>query len=130
MQTSSDHNPTRTIGPTGPPPAEVQQAIRRRAQEIYEQSGRVPGRDLENWVQAEAEVMREYTARSGRKAAIVIRVEGVVYTGEYNAESCDGYKPGEWASGDPVPVRFDGDQMYLKRRNGHELETTIVKKVG
>ncbi|MDD5408724.1 MAG: DUF2934 domain-containing protein [Candidatus Omnitrophica bacterium] len=28
-------------------------AIREKAQEIYEKSGRKPGRDLENWLQAE-----------------------------------------------------------------------------
>ena len=32
------------------------QDVSRRAFEIWEQSGRLPGRDLENWLQAEAEL--------------------------------------------------------------------------
>jgi hypothetical protein len=31
--------------------------IARRAREIYERSGRRPGRDLENWLQAERELI-------------------------------------------------------------------------
>jgi hypothetical protein len=30
-----------------------------RAQAIYEKSGRVPGRDQQNWLEAEAQLMRE-----------------------------------------------------------------------
>lgn len=36
--------------------------IAARARAIYEQSGRVPGRDLQNWLQAEAELQ---TAHNG-----------------------------------------------------------------
>ena len=32
------------------------QAVSRRAFEIWEGSGRLPGRDLENWLQAESEL--------------------------------------------------------------------------
>ena len=31
--------------------------IAQRAREIYERSGRVPGRDLENWLEAESQLM-------------------------------------------------------------------------
>lgn len=37
--------------------APAHEEIARRAREIYEQSGRVPGRDVQNWLQAEAELM-------------------------------------------------------------------------
>ncbi|HVO79901.1 MAG TPA: DUF2934 domain-containing protein [Terriglobales bacterium] len=37
--------------------AEIQAAIRRRAYEIYERRGKVPGHALEDWLQAEAEVL-------------------------------------------------------------------------
>ena len=40
--------------------------------------------------------------------------------------AADGYTPGEFAPGDPIPVRLEGDKMYVKRPNGKELETTIV----
>jgi len=108
---------------------EIQSAIRRRAEQIYEQGGRIAGRDLENWRQAEAEILREYQARAERRA-VVVNVEGVVYTGEYETATADGYTPGEWRPGDPVPVRFQGEIMYIRRRNGKELETSIVKRIG
>ncbi len=104
-------------------------AIRRRAEEIYIRNGRTPGRDIENWVQAETEILREAECRSGR-AAVVVKVSGVRYVGEYSVEAADGYAPGEFAAGDPVMVRFDADKMFLRRSGGLELETTIVKKIG
>jgi hypothetical protein len=109
--------------------SEMQEAISRRAREIYEKSGKVAGHDVENWVRAEAEVLGERTHSSARRAAVVVRVEGVRYVGEYQP-GVAGYSPGEFAQGDPVPVRFAGDKMYLKRPNGKELETRIVNKAG
>ena len=57
---------TRTI-PTASMPAppstesasEVQEQIRRRAYELYEERGRGDGRDLEDWLQAESEVTQQ-----------------------------------------------------------------------
>ncbi len=40
----------------------VDEAIRRRAYEIYEQEGYVHGRDQEHWLRAEAEVAGKRTA--------------------------------------------------------------------
>jgi hypothetical protein len=40
--------------------------VRRRAYEIYEQSGRPDGRDREHWLQAEAEILGRHL---GRKTA-------------------------------------------------------------
>lgn len=37
-------------------PAELQELIRRRAHEIYEQRDRTEGHDLDDWLQAEAEL--------------------------------------------------------------------------
>ncbi|MFZ1919016.1 MAG: DUF2934 domain-containing protein [Terriglobales bacterium] len=39
-------------------PVQAQDRIRRRAYEIYEQRGRKNGSELEDWVQAESEVLR------------------------------------------------------------------------
>ncbi len=107
----------------------LQEAIRTRAEEVYRRSGAVEGHDLENWRQAEAEIMRE-TASQVTRPAVVINVEGVVYTGEYNVAAAGGYLPGEWKVGDRVPVRLEGDRLFLRRPNGRELETSIVKRIG
>jgi hypothetical protein len=38
--------------------SEVQEQIRRRAYELYEQRGREDGRELDDWLQAESELMQ------------------------------------------------------------------------
>lgn len=114
---------------SGPVDSELHEAIRQRAEEIYILSGRIPGHDTENWAQAEQEIQRE-VAGAVRRKAVVVRVNGVQYFGEYHPEDCDGYQPGEFGKGKIVPVRFAGNKMFVKRPNGKELETTIVKKIG
>ncbi|HEY6338496.1 MAG TPA: DUF2934 domain-containing protein [Candidatus Sulfotelmatobacter sp.] len=110
--------------------AEFQEAIRRRAQEIYENSGRIPGRDLENWAQAEAEIHNESGQSTTRRPAVVVKVEGVQYVGEYESGLAFGYTPGEFVAGDQVRVRFDSGKMYVLRPNGQHLETTIIARIG
>jgi hypothetical protein len=116
------------------PPADQHEAIRRRAEEIYIRNGRIAGRDLENWTQAEKEIQAEAAeraaAQASHRAAIVVTVDGVKYVGEYDPALSDGYTPGEFAKGTPVRVRFDGDRMFVRRPNGKELEARIVKKSG
>ena len=125
---------SRGSSPVTPTPAsstsELQKAIRHRAEEIYERSGRIEGRDVQNWIQAEAELRSESQSAPRRNAAIVVKVEGVSYVGEFRRVSAAGYTPGEFAKGDPVPIRFEGDQMFVRRRNGKELVTRIVKQAG
>jgi len=108
-------------------PLHDREAIRRRAEEIYIRNGKIPGRDLDNWAQAEAEILREAAPQSTRKTAIVVRVSGAEYVGEYDPKSSDGYRPGEFGPGAFVPVRFHGDKMFVKRPSGKVLETTIIK---
>ncbi len=110
-------------------PPQLLEAIRRRATELYHLSGNAEGLDLKNWCQAEAEIMRDSGTRSTRRA-VVVNLGGVVYTGEYDSGSAADYTPGEWKPGDPVPVRLAGDKLYLRRPNGRELQTTIVKRIG
>ena len=119
-----------TPNPWPAPAPDQHEAIRRRAEEIYIRNGRIPGRDLENWAQAEQEILRESAEPPARRTAIIVKVSGVEYVGEYIAESSDGYHPGEFGPGASVPVRFQGDKMFVKRPNGKILETTIVKKIG
>jgi hypothetical protein len=89
---------------------------------------------VQNWMEAEEEILRKSAARDASKEAhrraVVIRVNGVAYVGEYSPESSDGYVPGEFATGDPIPVRFERDKMFVQRANGKELETTLVKQTG
>ncbi len=59
-----------------------------------------------------------------------MNVEAVVYTGEYEPASAGGYTPGEWKSGERVPIRLEGDKLFLRRPNGRELKTSIVKRIG
>jgi hypothetical protein len=107
----------------------LHEAIRQRAEEIYFRSGCVPGRDLENWAAAEKEIRQELNC-SVRRTAVIVRVNGVEYVGEYRRESADGYEPGEFHEGALVTVRFDGNKMFVKRQNGRELETEIVQTLG
>ena len=115
--------------PCPTPPPDHHEAVRRRAEEIYIRNGKIPGRDLENWAQAEEEVLRESSGLPTRKA-IIVKVNDAEYVGEYNPASSDGYLPGEFGPGASVPVRFHGGKMFVKRPNGKILETTIVKKTG
>jgi hypothetical protein len=116
----------RTSGKYSP---QMQEAIRRRATDLYRRGGEAEGHDVENWCRAEAEILRE-TAAHLAHPAVVVNVEGVVYTGEYESASAGGYTPGEWKAGDRVPVRLDGDRLFLRRPNGRELETNVVKRIG
>jgi hypothetical protein len=109
--------------------ADLHEVIRRRAEEIYIRSGRIPGRDVQNWTQAEREVMAE-AANNKPNAAVVVKVNGVQYVCEYQPESSDGYVPGEFSTGAPVTVRLQGDKIFIRRPNGKILETRIVKKLG
>jgi hypothetical protein len=109
--------------------ADLQERIRRRAEEIYYRNGQLPGRDAENWAQAEHEIQLEL-ANDRRRTAIVVNVNGVQYIGEYRRELADGYAPGEFDPGASVAVRLVGDKMFVIRPNGKELETTIVRRVG
>ena len=117
--------------PKAPPDRspDLHENIRRRAEEIYHRNGDIPGRDQENWSQAEAEILRELSGTE-RRTAIVLNVDGLQYVAEYNAANSDGYTPGEFRRGVPVPVRIEGDKMFVTRRNGRELETQIVHRLG
>jgi len=108
---------------------DLHEMIRQRAEEIYIRSGRLAGHDVENWTQAERQILAEAVPSRGRRA-IVVQVNGVRYIGEYRPESSEGYEPGEIVAGASVSVRLQGNKMFVRRANGKELETRIVKKIG
>jgi|SRR5208282_605159 len=111
-------------------PADVREIICQRAEEIYIRNGRIPGHDLENWMEAEAEIFGDSVEARNTHCAIVVKVNGVQYVGEYDPGSAAGYVPGEFAAGQSIPVRIEGEKMFVQRANRIELETTIVKKLG
>lgn len=111
------------------PETNSHEAIRLRAEEIYILNGKIPGRDVENWAQAEEEIRRE-AEKSARRTAIVVKVNGMQYVGEYRAETADGYTPGEFTPGSSVVVRLDGNTMLVKRPNGKVLRTEVVQRIG
>jgi hypothetical protein len=55
--------PTRLItnNPTTKPTRDLQEQIRRRAYELYEQRGRDDRHELDDWLQAESEVTQQKT---------------------------------------------------------------------
>jgi hypothetical protein len=51
--------PIRTISQTTESTSELQEQVRRRAYELYEQRGRDDGHELEDWLQAESEMTQQ-----------------------------------------------------------------------
>jgi len=49
----------RTINQTTESTSDLQEQIRRRAHELYEQRGRDDGHELDDWLQAESEVTQQ-----------------------------------------------------------------------
>jgi hypothetical protein len=60
-QTSPASNSSRTPTKVTNPTPELQEQVRRRAHEKYEQRGREEGYGLDDWLQAEAEVTQQQT---------------------------------------------------------------------
>ena len=46
-------------------PVDIQEQVRRRAFELYEQRGREGGHDLDDWLQAESELVQQRTKAVG-----------------------------------------------------------------
>lgn len=57
--TTTMPTPLRTINQTIESTSELQEQVRLRAYELYEQRGRENGRDLEDWLRAESEVTQK-----------------------------------------------------------------------
>lgn len=49
---------------SSPIPINLEEEIRRRAYELYQQRGCTPGQDHSDWVEAEREVLARYTEQS------------------------------------------------------------------
>jgi hypothetical protein len=59
-----------------------------------------------------------------------VQIGDLIYIGQCEEKrhfsSC---RPGAWVIGDLIDVRIDKDSMYLKKPDGGELKTRIVKRV-
>lgn len=59
-----------------------------------------------------------------------VQIDDLIYIGQCEERrhfsSC---RPGAWVVGDMIDVRIDKDSMYLKKPDGGELKTHIVKRV-
>jgi hypothetical protein len=59
-----------------------------------------------------------------------VQLDDVIYVGQCEEKrhfsSC---RPGTWVIGDMIDVRIDKDYMYLKKPDGNELKTRIVKRI-
>lgn len=132
-------------------PDALKQAIARRARELYQMRGCEEGHALEDWLRAEAEVTGKWDTQGkhsaesssegekprspasggavGSKSAFFnVKVDGVLYTVEYDPSRCDSYRPGMLRKGQPVELRFEQDKVYLKLPNCKELEAKVVRK--
>ena len=150
METSAKPNPN-TASQDANTRAALEEAIARRARELYELRGRVEGHDLEDWLQAEAEMTgkiakQEKPSDDTRRAEQIVqppapaapvnrkpaffnvKVDGVLYTVEYDSNHCDSYRPGMLKRGQPLQLRLEEDKLYVKLPNSKELETKVIKK--
>lgn len=61
---------------------------------------------------------------------ISVQAGDTIYVGECTQKphwsSC---KPGDWVIGDPIEFRIEKGHLWLKKPNGKELKTKIVKRV-
>lgn len=66
MKPSPKQSSSKTVNPTSEPTTKLQGQIRGLAYELYEQRGREDGHDLDDWLNAEAELRQ---GRAGKVAA-------------------------------------------------------------
>ena len=58
-----------------------------------------------------------------------VQLGDFVYICSYNPPFQWSYKPNDLLVNDPVEARIDGKHLYLKRPDGKELKTTIVRRM-
>ncbi len=64
MNRETQSTAAETAVPTTETPNKLQEQIRHRAYELYEQRGGTDGRELDDWLQAEAEVTQSMAKRA------------------------------------------------------------------
>jgi hypothetical protein len=65
---NTSSTPTRMETATRKPRLELQEQVRGRAYELYEQRGREEGHELDDWLQAESEIESEIVQQRAKTA--------------------------------------------------------------
>jgi hypothetical protein len=113
----------------------LHEAIRRRAEEIYERNGKIPGRDVKNRMRAEEEIKSEAAGDAERRTAVIVKVNGIDQAGEYAHAAAQGYAPAEFSAGDAVAVRFEEQDVGETperegTRNKHREDLSLSRRAG
>lgn len=58
-----------------------------------------------------------------------VQVGDMIYVGSYWPRTRWSYSPKDFIVNDPVQVRIEGKNMYLKRPDGKELKTEIIQRI-
>jgi len=58
-----------------------------------------------------------------------VQIGNMVYVGSYWPRWRWSYTPTDFIENNPVEARFEGKHMYLKRPDGKELKTEIIRRV-
>lgn len=59
---------------------------------------------------------------------ISVKVGDMTYVGRYEPTWSFSKRP-NWVIGDPIEVRIDKDKMYIKKSDGKELKTKVIKRI-
>ena len=72
--------------------------------------------------------MDPYTVRR-QEYFLHVKLKGIVYVARYTSSLFKSYRPADLIVGDPIEVRFKKKKMYIKRPDGKEMKSKIVKRV-
>lgn len=59
---------------------------------------------------------------------ITVAMEGMVYTGTYDAHWVWSFRPGNLTVGDEIFAKIDKNTLILKRPDGKELKAKIIRR--
>jgi HSP20 family molecular chaperone IbpA len=88
---------------------EIYKSIERRAYEMFEYEGSIPGRDVQHWFQAEAELLQQIHAKfTEENGMVVFRAEVPGFTAKDLAVRVE-----------PITLSIAGRRVYLEERKMH-----------
>lgn len=60
---------------------------------------------------------------------ISVLFDGMIYVGSYWPHWKWSYAPTDFVVNDPIEIRIDGKQLYIKRPGNKELKTKVVQRI-